>query len=180
MVGGGPTEVTQLVSTHSQFNKYRDLDFLISGAIEWIMPNLDGHYARGMCDGVTIDLIRIGGYSDVEHLILVPSEFVEGPCIREQTPLILSWERIPRLDSGVRRNSGIWDFEHGMGSEGGGQDLILELDGGTTSTAKQALGALSGLIFKPLKWDPMAELIGALSTPYKLSKIAENKVDDKL
>ncbi|GJU89417.1 hypothetical protein Tco_1301840 [Tanacetum coccineum] len=43
-----------------------------------------------------------GGYSDVEHLILVPSEFVEGPCTREQTPLILSWERIPRLNSGVR------------------------------------------------------------------------------
>ncbi|GKB62113.1 hypothetical protein Tco_0918299 [Tanacetum coccineum] len=42
------------------------------------------------------------GYSDVGHLILVPSEFVEGPCTREQTPLILSWERIPRLDSGVR------------------------------------------------------------------------------
>ncbi|GKB73633.1 hypothetical protein Tco_0935045, partial [Tanacetum coccineum] len=32
------------------------------------------------------------------------------------------------------RNSGIWDFEHGMQSEGGGQDLILGLDGGTTST----------------------------------------------
>ncbi|GJR54412.1 hypothetical protein Tco_1404933 [Tanacetum coccineum] len=43
-----------------------------------------------------------GGYSDVEHLILVPNEFVEGPCTRKQTPLILSWERIPRLDSGVR------------------------------------------------------------------------------
>ncbi|GKB95834.1 hypothetical protein Tco_0981971 [Tanacetum coccineum] len=49
-----------------------------------------------------MSLIRIGGYSDVEHLILVPSEFVEGPCTREQTPLILSWERIPRLDSDVR------------------------------------------------------------------------------
>ncbi|GJT38781.1 hypothetical protein Tco_0938646 [Tanacetum coccineum] len=36
------------------------------------------------------------------HLILVPSEFVKGPCTREQTPLILSWELIPRLDSGVR------------------------------------------------------------------------------
>ncbi|GKB17647.1 protein kinase, ATP binding site-containing protein [Tanacetum coccineum] len=45
------------------------------------------------------------GYSDVEHLILVPSEFVEGPCTREQTPLILSWERIPRLDSGVRNHA---------------------------------------------------------------------------
>ncbi|GJU67715.1 hypothetical protein Tco_1253974 [Tanacetum coccineum] len=44
----------------------------------------------------------LGGYSDVEHLILVPSEFVEGPCTREQTPLILSWDGIPRLDSGVR------------------------------------------------------------------------------
>ncbi|GJU28682.1 hypothetical protein Tco_1167303, partial [Tanacetum coccineum] len=42
------------------------------------------------------------GYSDVEHLILVPSEFVERLCTREQTPLILSWERIPRLDSGMR------------------------------------------------------------------------------
>ncbi|GJX02097.1 hypothetical protein Tco_0186010 [Tanacetum coccineum] len=46
--------------------------------------------------------VVIGGYSDVEHLILVSSEFVEGPCTREQTPLILSWERIPRLDSSVR------------------------------------------------------------------------------
>ncbi|XP_071721080.1 uncharacterized protein [Rutidosis leptorrhynchoides] len=32
------------------------------------------------------------------------------------------------------RNGGIWDFEHGMAANGGGQDLILGLDGGTTST----------------------------------------------
>ncbi|GKA38361.1 DNA helicase [Tanacetum coccineum] len=47
-------------------------------------------------------LIRIGCYSGVECLVLVPSEFVEGPCTRKKTPLTLSWERIPRLDSGVR------------------------------------------------------------------------------
>ena len=32
------------------------------------------------------------------------------------------------------RNSGIWDFELGIQAEGEGQDLILGLDGGTTST----------------------------------------------
>lgn len=32
------------------------------------------------------------------------------------------------------RNGGIWDFEHEMAAAGGGQDLILGLDGGTTST----------------------------------------------
>ncbi|KAI7739441.1 hypothetical protein M8C21_003938 [Ambrosia artemisiifolia] len=32
------------------------------------------------------------------------------------------------------RNEGIWDFEHGMEQQGGGQELILGLDGGTTST----------------------------------------------
>lgn len=32
------------------------------------------------------------------------------------------------------RNSGIWDFELGVQAEGEGQDLILGLDGGTTST----------------------------------------------
>ncbi|GJW73365.1 ribonuclease H-like domain-containing protein [Tanacetum coccineum] len=29
-----------------------------------------------------------------------------GPCTRKKTPLILSWERIPRLDSGVRDKNG--------------------------------------------------------------------------
>ncbi|GKA49293.1 hypothetical protein Tco_0742366 [Tanacetum coccineum] len=43
-----------------------------------------------------------GGYSGVEYFVLVPSEFVEGPCTRKQTSLILSWELIPRLDSSVR------------------------------------------------------------------------------
>ncbi|KAJ0793466.1 putative hexokinase [Helianthus annuus] len=32
------------------------------------------------------------------------------------------------------RNEGIWDFENGMPPQDGGQDLILGLDGGTTST----------------------------------------------
>lgn len=32
------------------------------------------------------------------------------------------------------RIGGIWEFEHGMPADGGGQDLILGLDGGTTST----------------------------------------------
>lgn len=32
------------------------------------------------------------------------------------------------------RNGGIWDFELGIAPASGGEDLILGLDGGTTST----------------------------------------------
>ncbi|GJY84864.1 hypothetical protein Tco_0498890 [Tanacetum coccineum] len=45
-----------------------------------------------------------GCYSGMKCLALVSSELLEGPCTRNKTPLTLSWERIPQLDSDVRIN----------------------------------------------------------------------------
>ncbi|GJR50623.1 gypsy type transposase [Tanacetum coccineum] len=42
-----------------------------------------------------------------DQRIQVREEEKLGPCTRNKTPLILSWERIPPLDSGVRTSAGI-------------------------------------------------------------------------
>ncbi|GKC63910.1 hypothetical protein Tco_1096508 [Tanacetum coccineum] len=41
-------------------------------------------------------------FPGIKHLLLAPSEFIENPAQGSKAPLTLSWERIPRLDSGVR------------------------------------------------------------------------------
>ncbi|GKB61915.1 hypothetical protein Tco_0918101, partial [Tanacetum coccineum] len=46
----------------------------------------------------------------------------------------------------LKRNSEIWDFEHGMRSGDEGQDLISELDGGTTSTVCIGESSLKRLV----------------------------------
>ncbi|GJT06577.1 hypothetical protein Tco_0841039 [Tanacetum coccineum] len=37
-----------------------------------------------------------------DTIVDFPEGAAKDPCTRNETPLILSWERIPRLDSGVR------------------------------------------------------------------------------
>ncbi|GJX06754.1 hypothetical protein Tco_0194686 [Tanacetum coccineum] len=56
---------------------------------------------RGVPDS-DLYLARISCYPGMKHLLRAPSEFVENPAQGNETPLTLSWEQIPRLDSGVR------------------------------------------------------------------------------
>ncbi|GJW81841.1 hypothetical protein Tco_0145816 [Tanacetum coccineum] len=57
--------------------------------------------------GVELDIAfifsaRISCFSGTKHLLLPPSEFIENPAQGSKASLTLSWERISRLDYGVR------------------------------------------------------------------------------
>ncbi|GJV05462.1 hypothetical protein Tco_1343118 [Tanacetum coccineum] len=58
-------------------------------------PELDGLHCFEF-------MVRDHCFPGTKHLLLAPSEFIESPAQGSKTPLTLSWERIPRLDSGVR------------------------------------------------------------------------------
>ncbi|GKF43660.1 hypothetical protein Tco_0130212, partial [Tanacetum coccineum] len=63
-----------------------------------IVPSVGSHGWRQLVDAK----VGLSCFPGTKHLFLAPSEFIESPAQGSKTPLTLSWERIPRLDSGVR------------------------------------------------------------------------------
>ncbi|GJZ84232.1 hypothetical protein Tco_0649571 [Tanacetum coccineum] len=76
-----------------------------------VVPSVGSHGWRQLVDTkVRSGLVR-SEYAAIRicsTLFLYQVNLFGGPCTRNKAPLILSWERIPRLDSGVRDHTSDW------------------------------------------------------------------------